>query len=241
MRGQLGDGTNEHSSTPVSVSDLGDAVAVATGGGHTCAVRESGEVVCWGYNGDGQLGDGTFADRSSPTTVLWLSDAIAIDAWHATTCAVRETGQVLCWGHNGNGQLGNGSTTSTCSFGVCTEPVAVLGVSDAVSVDVGAQHACAARQTGEVTCWGSNGLGELGDGTTMSYCNYLRGVCDAPVTVLGLFDATSISAGGALPGNSYACAVAQTGGAVCWGDNENGQLGDGTTASSATPVPVVGF
>src|SRR5438445_3872630 len=86
-----------------------------------------------------------------------------------------------------------------------------------IAIDVGAAHACGARKDGSVVCWGANGNGQLGNGTTLD--------SSVPVQVLGITDAIAISLGG-----SHSCALRQTGNVVCWGFNSSGQLGDGTTS-----------
>ena len=76
---------------------------------HTCALRGTGEVVCWGYNDAGQLGDGTTVDRAAPVAVKGISGAAQVAAGEEFTCARLATGGVKCWGSDTNGQLGNGS------------------------------------------------------------------------------------------------------------------------------------
>jgi hypothetical protein len=116
--GVLGNGilTDASVSVFVTVSGLSDAVSVAAGLIHTCALRRTGEVACWGINNTGQLGYGRDpdegADSAVPVPVTGLSDAVSITADYLHTCALRATGEVVCWGYGYEGQLGNGSITS---------------------------------------------------------------------------------------------------------------------------------
>jgi alpha-tubulin suppressor-like RCC1 family protein len=158
----LGDGVSTVSSTPVNVSGLSDALAISSGGNHSCALRRTGSVVCWGDNQRGALGDGTATSSKAPVTVVGVDDAVSISAGAAHTCALRRTGAVACWG-GGEGQgsviaLGNGTNGNSLT------PVKVSGLEDAVEVSAGEWQTCALRATGAVACWGTGESGQLGDG-----------------------------------------------------------------------------
>jgi alpha-tubulin suppressor-like RCC1 family protein len=120
--GQLGNGTSNDSSTPVTVSNLTTATAIAAGRWHSCAVLSGGTADCWGYNGSGQLGNGTKTSSNTPVAVGFLSGVTAIAAGADHTCAVLSGGTVECWGLNDHGQLGNGTTTDS------NTPVTVIGL-----------------------------------------------------------------------------------------------------------------
>src|SRR5436190_8474305 len=223
--GELGDGTTTSSSTPVDVTGLGSPVAevIATGGG-SCALTTAGGVKCWGANWAGQLGDGTTIDSSTPVDVSGLgSGVVAIAGGEGHNCALTDGGSVKCWGRNDFGQLGNGTTTNSAA------PVDVSGLSGVTSISAGIAHTCAVTATGDAKCWGSNFYGELGNGTTSH--------SSTPVDVSGLDGSVAaISAGG-----EHTCVLTAAGGAECWGYNGTGDLGDGTTTNSATPVDVSGL
>lgn len=227
--GQLGDGTTTGSAVPVDVLGLSsDVSSISVGGGHACALTTQGAVKCWGFNDIGQVGDGSTVDQMMPANVNGLgSGVISIAAGGQHTCAVMASGGVKCWGQNSHGQLGNGVTSG---LDANPEPVGVLGLTSGVAaIDLGGRHTCAITTVGGAKCWGDNESGQLGDGTTTSR--------SAPVDVVGLDTGVAALQAGGL----HTCAVTTAGGAMCWGLNNAGQLGDGTTIDRATPVDVLGF
>lgn len=223
--GQLGDGTTTDRLTPVTVNGLGNGlVGVTAGGYHTCALTTEHGVECWGWNSSGQLGDGTTTTRTNPGTVGGLANITAVvvaGGYH--TCAVVAGGGVKCWGKNNEGELGDGTTTSR------TIPVDVSGVGRGiVAVAADMSHTCAVTLGGGVKCWGANGYGQLGNGTTTARTT--------PVDVDGLaVDIAAVTAGG-----YHTCALTTSGSAKCWGNNLYGQLGAGTFTDHYTPVTVSG-
>lgn len=224
--GQLGDNTTTQRLTPAPVSGLSSGVtAIVARSSHTCAITSGGAVQCWGSNGSGQLGDNSTTTRLTPVAVTGLTSGVtAIAVATAHSCAVTSAGGVQCWGNNTAGELGDTTTTPRLT------PVQVSGLTAGVTAIAAAGgHTCVVANGGAALCWGGNGSGQLGDGTTT--------VRTAPVPVAGL--ASGVRAFAAA--GSFTCAV--TTGAVvqCWGSNSNGQLGDNTTTNRLTAAPVVGL
>ncbi|MCZ6788352.1 MAG: chromosome condensation regulator RCC1 [Chloroflexi bacterium] len=225
--GQLGDGTTTDRVTPVNVAGLTNGVAaVSVGGAHTCALTTTGGLRCWGSNSEGELGDGTTTNRIMPVNVAGLASGVAaVSAGSSHTCALTTTGGLRCWGINSEGQLGDGTTTDRIT------PVNVAGLTSGVAaVSAGFRHTCAQTTTGGLKCWGSNSAGQLGDGTTRDR--------NTPVNVAGLTSGVAeVSVGGA-----HTCALTTAEGLRCWGVNDRGYLGDGTTFfQRREPVDVVGL
>ena len=128
----------------------------------------------------------------------------------------------MAWGENGLGQLGDGTITNS------DEPVAVSGLSEVTAIAAGFADNLALLSNGTVMAWGNNQHGQLGDGTT-------DGVQTTyPVAVSGLSEVTAIAASG-----DHSLALLRNGTVMAWGQNGNGQLGDGTTTASDEPVAVV--
>jgi alpha-tubulin suppressor-like RCC1 family protein len=155
--------------------------------------------------------------------VLGLSTGnTLISAGYNHTCALTNTGAVKCWGENIYGQLGDGTNTDSYS------PINVLGLgSGVIDLTNGYWHTCALTSTGGVKCWGENSGGQLGDGTTTDRWT--------PVDVQGLTSGViAISAG-----RYHTCAVTSGGQMKCWGDSDQGQLGDGSAGYRTTPQDVI--
>ncbi len=226
--GQLGNGTT--SSEPHHDKDfvlrpgdeLASVVDLALGTAHTCAVRRDNDAFCWGANHSGQLGLGHTQD--GPATAERIGDlgpVHTISAGFNHSCAIAVGGDVYCWGRGDDGQLGDGEATNS------SRPVEVQLSAPAIAISTGRFHSCAVTDGGDVFCWGANSRGQMGQGTTVGHF-------ETPVPVPDLGDVVSVAVGGA-----HSCALHRDGSLKCWGDNEYGQIGDGTDSNerpSATGV-----
>jgi alpha-tubulin suppressor-like RCC1 family protein len=207
---------------------------VSVGLNVACASRVSGGVACWGTNSSGELGNGGGPD--SPATavqVTGITTATAVSAGAVHACAIIASSEVRCWGNGGDGQLGNG-------FGPLANsavPVAVVTVfgpgnlTGAGSIAAGRLATCATLGTGGVACWGRNTRGQLGIGSALGVgdpANYAVTQATANVALVG-------------GGGYHTCAVRTDQRLICWGPNENQQLGDGTTTDALEPVNVQSF
>lgn len=206
---------------------------------HSCALMPDGTAYCWGGGGDGQLGNGinrftpgiTTADSPTPVAVIGGLKFASVSAGGSShTCGLTNTGSAYCWGFGDQGQLGDGSTTLPAPSSAV--PIPVVGGLTFKSISAGGTtahgHTCGITTINTTYCWGFGLYGQLGDGSTNS-------ATTTPTLVSGGLTFASVSTG-----SSHTCGVTTTGAAYCWGYNQFGQLGNGTTNNSAVPVPVSG-
>ncbi len=221
--GELGNGTTTTFLLPVAVNQITTATRLFAGDYGFCALLSTGHLSCWGDNQNGELGNGTTTTSDVPVPVSGIENAVDVTAGNFDNCALLSTGRVQCWGYNGFGQLGNGTSTSS------DVPVAVTGITAAASLttDGDGDSYCAAISNGKVSCWGYNGFGQLGNGTITTSL--------LPVTVHGVTGATAVT--GANGADSF-CVRLSSGKVDCWGNNANGELGNGTMTTDSLPVPV---
>jgi alpha-tubulin suppressor-like RCC1 family protein len=159
-------GSNFNGPTPVDVAGLTSGIAaIAAGSGHTCALTEGGGVKCWGGNQFGQLGDNSTDDRLNPVDVAGLATGVtAIATSNNHTCATTTSGAMKCWGDAQYGQLGDNSTGDANLRRL--SPVDVAGLAGGVTaMATGVWHTCANTASSGIKCWGSNAVGQVGNGT----------------------------------------------------------------------------
>jgi alpha-tubulin suppressor-like RCC1 family protein len=226
--GELGDGVADADSpVPVPTSAFpSPPTAIASGEAFTCAIVSGGDVWCVGDGTLGELGNGASAISATAVQAQLGGAAKAIAAYYQHACAVMADGTVECWGDDSAGQIGNGNVTPDAGVLV---PTAVAGVAGATAIGVGQDFSCALVDDdagGDVLCWGANASGQLGNGSTTS--------SPTPVEVQGATGATVLAVGG-----GHACAsILTAGGVLCWGSGGSGQLGNGSSSNSSTPVNV---
>ncbi|HEV7966570.1 MAG TPA: hypothetical protein VGP19_03305 [Candidatus Acidoferrales bacterium] len=240
--GQLGNGTLTESSIPVQVLDtsgngpLGGVAVIASGQSHTCAATSAGAAFCWGDNSKGELGNGTEVGSNLPVAVSGLSSGVAtIAAGSDFTCAVTTSKGALCWGEGGSGQLGDGYSLDTTTPAMVMDSTGNAPLHGVVTISAGLQDACALTSGETLLCWGTNNADELGDRTTSSQTNIPEQVLNST----GNGPLTGVVA--MAVGQSHTCVAAGEGSALCWGDNTDGELGNGSNSGAATPVAVTGL
>lgn len=220
----LGNGGTMDSEVPFLVSGSHKFLAIEAGEYHTCALRSDGVGYCWGFDSSGYLGDGPGAVESLiPVPIADGHLFVSI----AGFCAIKSNGAAYCWGSDSSGQVGNGSGTTGNQF----SPSLVAGghLFKSITTSSFSKTTCAVRVDGAAYCWGSDSLGELGNGPGTT------GNQTSPSLVTGGLSFRSISAG-----QESTCAIDANGAAYCWGWGGNGLLGTGTTSTQVSPAPVSG-
>jgi alpha-tubulin suppressor-like RCC1 family protein len=224
VNGELGDNTTVNKSSPVSVvGGFTDWVQISLGRNHTTAIRANGTAYSWGLGSLGRLGDNTTVSKSSPVLVAGgFTDWLQVSLGRDHTAAVRANGTAYCWGLATFGRLGDNTTVNKSS------PVLVAGgFTDWVQISAG-DHTAAVRANGTAYCWGNGNFGRLGNNATTDR--------SSPVLVVGGFTNWVQIAAGAY----HTAAIRANGTAYCWGNGQNGRLGDNTSVSKSSPVLVVG-
>lgn len=233
-KGQLGNSRATDSFVPKPIANLMQVTSISAGAKHTCAVDKVGDVWCWGDNSNGELGK---VDDTGPKLVpkyvaLPTEDNIEVSTSGVSshTCARTTDGKAYCWGKNTYGQLGRGTRIDKAI------PKAVSFSTPFLEVSAGGRwFSCGIDANSRGKCWGSNYMGQLGNGSQDGINRYAT----TPTSVAGGHQFKQISVGG-----HHACGLNQLGVAYCWGYNGNGSLGNGTygdggkNAISKTPTKV---
>ncbi|MCX6016954.1 MAG: cadherin-like beta sandwich domain-containing protein, partial [Chloroflexi bacterium] len=234
-KGKLGYGAIGDSSVPVTVTGIVSAVNASMTDEASCAVLANGNVQCWGKKA--QLGVGATVDMSVPVTVLAsaggvaLTDVVELFGSYGHVCARTSSGQQYCWGMAGNNNWsGNGKIDASYPVRVqrIEDQVALTTVQDFAVVDYGA---CAALEDGTVRCWGSNYDGEVGVGDIVAYSRAVTVTLDTGGVLTDVVDLGNAG--------SSVCALTSAGNVYCWGDGDNGTLGNGTLTDSTSATLVI--
>ena len=251
---QLGDGTTTNRSTMVKVAGVSNVASISAGDSHICALITGGTVTCWGSNVSGELG---VSSGSGPATVTGLTDATAVTVGKNFSCAISTSQGVVCWGKNSGGQLGRGATTPTSD----SSPATVTGLTAGVASQVaaGLSHSCAVIASGGgVKCWGTaesdtpgvaiddrstqdiaygisgTNVSGLGDGRVFSYGSEPVEISTTPVTVKTNSSTSLESVVGISVGVGSACGIVSSGAAYCWGNNNDGRVGNNRITNNRT-------
>jgi alpha-tubulin suppressor-like RCC1 family protein len=221
--GQLGDGsaTTAYDRRTSDVPGISDAVAIAAGDEHACALSRSGALRCWGANDAGQAGRQPHVVLAAPTRVDGISDVSHVAMAEQATCAVRRAGDVLCWGSGAGQSLGGGTPAGDDDAPDRATPALVPGVSDVTAIAGGRDHFCAVRRSGEVLCWGKGG-----SGTEKKNVGAINGLRDA-VDVGAYAD--------------MSCALRRAGTVACWGGSFGHDLDVAIDKAKGAPVEIPGL
>lgn len=211
--GQIGDGSSTRRHAPVFIDRPTGYFKVSVGTQHTCAITQTNDLRCWGYNNAGQLGIGNTTNQFLPMQVDTGYQQVSVGT--GFTCGVR-SGAVNCWGKNDVGQLGIGSFGGNQNLPTPTTLI------NALQVSAGANHACAILSGGLLYCWGKNDFGQLGLGDSLNR--------ESPTQVPGNW--MEVSAGA-----NVTCAINSSFSLYCWGRNDDAEIGQGATSPTPFNTP----
>jgi alpha-tubulin suppressor-like RCC1 family protein len=235
--GELGNGKTTRVTSPAAVKGLSNVTAIAAGGEFALARLSNGTVMSWGAGTEGQLGSGKFSKSLTPIAVKGLSGVTAIAAGGEFALVRLSNGTVMSWGSNQAAQLGVPAEVKNIGEGETEEveivhsdvPLPVQQLSGVTAIAAGGEHALALLGDGEVSAWGGNGAGQLGNGAK-------GGMSNVPTPIANLSGVTAIAAGA-----HHSLALLSGGSVLAWGYNPDGQLGNGSNLDSAVPVAVMGI
>ena len=229
--GQLGDGTTTARSAPVQIPTLAGVgiVSLAAGDSHSLAVSSTGNVYAWGNNGSGRLGTGSNdTQQPAPTQIANFTGVMQAEAGVDYSVALKGDGTIYTWGDNSLGQLGDNTKDSR------NAPAPVVRLAGVSAIAAGFEHTAVLQASGAVVAWGSNNAGQVGSGVFGERLD--------PMPVLGLQgSAASSPVTSVVVGDAHALALKGDGSVWAWGNNDYGQLGDGSRLTRSGPVPVGGL
>lgn len=221
LSGQVGDGTAISKTVPTQIGVSNNWVSVSGGSVHSLAVQADGSIWSWGYNADGSLGDGTIINKSNPSQIgLSRSELLNVVCGLSHSLALKSDGTLWAWGLNDYGQLGNGSLNSS------NTPIQIGTDNNWIGVSIGSQSSFAIKSNGTLWAWGRNNIGQLGDGTNTDRTLPVQiGASNNWVYIYSSAGASSFG-------------IKSNGTLWAWGDNTNGQLGNGTQIAQNAPMQI---
>jgi len=231
--------SNHNDLTPVAVDMTGvlkdkTILSISASNDHTTAIASDNQAYYWSHSRYGQLNDTLATKAMIPVAVdsnglLKNKTVLAIDSGDVSSCLIASDYQVYCWGYNNFGELGNNSTNNSLSA-VAVDTSGVLKAKKITSIAVGGFHACALASDGTVYCWGKNNHGQLGDGSKNDSLVPVAVDVSGVLTGKELISITAYS--------NHTCALSSDGDAYCWGENDDGELGNNSNEDSNIPVAV---
>ena len=259
VSGQIGNGTEEDALKPVKI--LENVRTVDFGAYHAGAIKEDGSLYTWGSNHDGELGNGEYADSLTPIKIM--DNVVEIDFTGFVSMALTEKGELYTWGTNDDGKLGIGvseleiicsrepmmimSNVKTVNSGsaitndnelylwssevadeIMGESLSPVKVMDDVSFG---NDSYAITNDGILYLWGENYYGQLGNGNSGGKDNEYNEGIDSWIPVKVMDNVASVSLG-----RNHSAAITKDGILYIWGNNSSGQLGNGTSENSDTPI-----
>jgi len=212
--GQLGNGTQEDSSTPIKIMENVTSVSLDS---HSAAITEDGSLYLWGNNWYGQLGNGaTGYGNISNILIKIMENVISVSLGGSHSAGITEDGSLYLWGNNRYGQLGNGTTKNS------SIPIKIM--ENVASVSLGYGHSAAITKEGDLYLWGDNDYGQLGNATTE--------LSSTPIKIMENVASVSL-------GNDHSAAITKDGSLYLWGNNRYGQLGNGATGyGNISNIPI---
>jgi alpha-tubulin suppressor-like RCC1 family protein len=239
--GQLGNGASVSSSVPVAVTTSGVlsgkiVTQISAANDYVCALSSAGTAFCWGDNAYGNLGNGATGGTSNVPVAVSVAGVLSgktltqVDSHSVNfACALSSAGLVYCWGLGTSGQLGNSASASS-NVPVAVTTTGALSGLIVTQISVGGLSACAVSSTALAFCWGTGTNGQLGNSAILD--------SNVPVAVTTSGALSGVIVTEITIGYNFACALASTGAAYCWGINTDGALGNGSTTQSSSPVAV---
>lgn len=216
--GQVGVGQRSEAETVKTVTGEHHFTSIARGPNHGCAITDAGALYCWGSNAYGQIAQPSETSQLTPKKVPSLTDVQSVAAGPRNTCIIDSNQHLYCWGSNAHGQLADQDTPQTIT------PQRIADLEDVQQVAIGYGTICAVAGNEQLFCWGDNRASQVS--------NQPHDIEYAPVAIYNMDRVTHVAVA-----SEHVCTIRQ-GDVYCWGYNDQGQIGDGSTNTAAFPVHI---